>query len=369
MKTLTLHPSKSDSDISGYAEVSLRFEWLIVLSSLWLFTGLYLDGWAHNNIADTIDSFFTPWHGVLYSGYAVTAAVLGLAYLSNVRKGYSWLRALPSEYMLSWLGAIIFAVAGNLDFIWHSIFGFEKDVEALVSPSHLILAVGGVMMMSGPLRTAWQKFASKENKMPWRALLSLFFVVGVFTFFTQFSNAFSHPQVFVGNKPAGDTYFWDVALISYVLIPTVVLMSAILMIVLRWELPVGSLTFLIAGNSILMFLMTWSYSHEQWQILIAAMVGGILADMLLVALKPSVNREKALRWFSFSVPAILSLSYFLSLIFTHGIWWNSNMWLGMIFFSGVTGLGLSWLAVPRFSSEAGDMEKNASFLLRPTQHQ
>jgi hypothetical protein len=41
----------------------------------------------------------------------------------------------------------------------------------------------------------------------------------------------------------------------------------------------------------------------------------------------------------------------------------------MIFFGGVTGLGLSWLAAPRFSSEAGDMEKNASFLLRPTQHQ
>src|SRR6266545_1818335 len=356
MKTLTFPSSKSDSKISGYAKVSLRFEWLVVLTSLWLFAGLYLDGWAHNNIADTIDSFFTPWHGVLYSGYAATAAVLGLTYLSNVRKGHSWLRALPSEYMLSWLGAIIFAVAGNLDFIWHAIFGFEKSVEALVSPSHLILAVGGVMMMSGPLRAAWRKSDSQVEEMPWRALLSLFFAVGVFTFFTQFSNAFSHPQVFVGNKPAGDTYFWDVALISYVLIPTVVLMSAILITVLRWKLPVGGLTFLIAGNSILMFLMTWGYSHEQWQILIASLVGGILADVLLVALKPSVKRERALRWFSFLVPALLFLTYFLSLIFTHGIWWNSNMWLGMILFSGVAGLGLSWLAVPRFSHETGDSE-------------
>jgi hypothetical protein len=357
MKTLTLHSPQSESNLSGYAEVNLRFEWLVVLSSLWLFAGLYLDGWAHNNIAETIDSFFTPWHGVLYSGYAVTAAVLGLTYLSNVRKGYGWLRALPSEYMLSWLGAIIFAVAGNLDFIWHSIFGFEKDVEALVSPSHLILAVGGVMMMSGPLRAAWRKSDSQENKMPWRALLSLFFVLGVFTFFTQFSHAFSHAQVFVGSKPTGDTYFWDVALISYVLIPTVVWMSAILMTVLRWKLPAGSLTFLIAGNSILMFLMTWGYSHQQWQILVAALVGGILADVLLVTLKPSVKRERALRWFSFLVPAILFLAYFLSLIFTHGIWWNSNMWLGMIFFSGVTGLGLSWLAVPRFSHETGASEQ------------
>ena len=357
MKTLTLNSSKLESRNPGYAEVSLRFEWLVVLSSLWLFAGLYLDGWAHNNIADTFDSFFTPWHGVLYSGYAVTAAVLGLTYLSNVRKGYGWLRALPSEYMLSWLGAIIFGVAGNLDFIWHSIFGFEKSVEALVSPSHLILAVGGVMMMSGPLRTAWRKFDSQENKMPWHAFLSLFFVVGVFTFFTQFSNAFSHPQLFVGKAPAGDTYFSDVALISYVLIPSVLLMSAIIMTVLRWKLPVGSLTLLLAGNSTLMFLMTWRYSHEQWQILIAALVGGILADVLLVAFKPSVKREKALRWFSFSVPASLFLLYFLSLILTQGIWWNSNMWLGMIFFSGVTGLGLSLLAVSRFPLETGVGQK------------
>jgi len=357
MKTLTLNPFKSESRISEYAKVSLRFEWLVVLSSLWLFAGLYLDGWAHNNIADEIDSFFTPWHGVLYSGYAVTAVVLGLTYLGNLRKGYHWLRALPSEYMLSWLGAIIFGVAGNLDFIWHAIFGFEKSVEALVSPSHLILAVGGVMMMSGPLRAAWRMSNLREDKLPWRAFLSLFFIVGIFTFFTQFSNAFAHAQVFVGNKPAGDTYFWDVALISYVLIPTVVLMSAIILVVLHWKLPVGSLTFLITGNSTLIFLMTWGYSHEQWQILIAGLLGGILADVFLIILRPSAERVKALRWFSFLVPASLFLLYFLSLILTHGIWWNSNMWLGMIFFSGVTGLGLSWLAVPRFSHETGDSEQ------------
>jgi hypothetical protein len=78
MNTLTLNSSKSESKISGYAEVSLRFEWLVILSSLWLFAGLYLDGWAHNNIPDTINSFFTPWHAVLYSGYAVSAAILGV---------------------------------------------------------------------------------------------------------------------------------------------------------------------------------------------------------------------------------------------------------------------------------------------------
>ena len=357
MKTLTISSSISRPSISGYPEVSLRFEWLVVLSSLWLFAGLYLDGWAHNNIPEQIDSFFTPWHAFLYSGYAVSAAILGVTYLLNIKRGYGWRQALPRAYMTSLLGAVIFAVAGNLDFIWHWLFGFEEDVEALVSPSHLSLAVGGVMMMSGPLRAAWGRSGLQTDKISWRAILSLFVVLGVFTFFTQFSNAFSHPHVFAGEAPVGDTYFWDVALISYVLILTMLLMSAILMAVLRWTLHFGSLTLLLAGNSTLMFLMTWRYSHEQWSILIAALIGGFIADVLLIILKPSATTVKALRWFSFLAPALFFLAYFLSLILTQGIWWNSNMWLGMIFFSGITGLGLSWLAVPHYSFETKAEEK------------
>jgi hypothetical protein len=319
MKTLALNLSKLRPTISGYPEASLRFEWLVVFSSLWLFVGLYLDGWAHNNIPDQIDSFFTPWHLVLYSGYAVCAVILGIKYVLNVSNGYGWLRALPTAYMTSLLGAVIFAIAGNLDFIWHWLFGFEENVEALVSPSHLILSVGGIMMMSGPLRAAWRHSDSQTDKMPWRALLSLFVILGVFTFFTQYSNVFSHPHLFVRDIPAGDTYVWDVTLISYVLIPTVLFMTTIIMTVLRWKLPLGSLTFLVAGNSTLMFLMAWRYSHEQWPVLIAALVGGILADVWLVTLRPSAQRVKALRWFSVLVPASLFLTYFLSLVLTRGI--------------------------------------------------
>jgi hypothetical protein len=258
--------------------------------------------------------------------------------------------------MTSLLGAVIFAVSGNLDFIWHWLFGFEENVEALVSPSHLILAVGGVMIMGGPLRAAWRQSDSQADKMSWRASLSLFVILGVFTFFIQFSNAFSHPQLFVGQAPIGDTYVWDVTLISYVLIPTVVFMITIIMAVLRWKVPFGGLTLLLAGNSTLMFLMTWRYSHEQWPVLIGALVGGIVADVWLLTLEPSANRVKALRWFSVLVPASLFLAYFLSLVLTQRIWWNSNMWLGMIFLSGVAGLGLSWLAVPSFSFERESLE-------------
>jgi hypothetical protein len=173
-------------------------------------------------------------------------------------------------------------------------------------------------------------------------------VLGVFTFFAEFSNAFAHPSLVVGQAPAGDTYVWDTTLASYALIPSVLLMGFILVAFLRWKLPLGSLTLLIAGNALLMFLMTLSYSIQYWPVLIAALLGGILADVLLNLLQPSRERVKALRWFSFLVPFLLFLLYFLSLILTQGIWWNSNMWLGVSFLSGIIGLGLSWLAVPPY---------------------
>src|SRR3546814_13041177 len=48
-----------------------------VAFGLWMVVGVFLDGWAHDNAKP--DSFFTPWHGVLYSGIAASAAVYVLA--------------------------------------------------------------------------------------------------------------------------------------------------------------------------------------------------------------------------------------------------------------------------------------------------
>ncbi len=63
--------------------------------------GAFLDNWAHAHIA-TLDTFFTPWHGVLYSGYAACAAVLEVRW---VREG-----SLPDGYGLSVAGCALFAV-------------------------------------------------------------------------------------------------------------------------------------------------------------------------------------------------------------------------------------------------------------------
>src|SRR5262249_47294003 len=107
-----------------YPGTDKRFEWLLVIFSSWIVAGLFLDGWAHNTLRNSIETLFTPWHAVLYSGFAVAGGLLVITHARNVMCGYHWLRGLPKVYMLSLLGVGIFALSGGADFVWHSLFGF-----------------------------------------------------------------------------------------------------------------------------------------------------------------------------------------------------------------------------------------------------
>jgi hypothetical protein len=50
-----------------------RTDLITVLLGTWLMLGLFLDGYAHTNFIDELESFLTPWHAVFYSGFIATA--------------------------------------------------------------------------------------------------------------------------------------------------------------------------------------------------------------------------------------------------------------------------------------------------------
>src|ERR671910_2791994 len=99
-------PTLAASRVSPLSETLLA--WFVVATSAWFIGGVYLDGWAHNH-GKVDDSFFTPWHGVLYSGYGATAGVLLAALFRNRAAGQPWRQALPDGYGLALVGALIFA--------------------------------------------------------------------------------------------------------------------------------------------------------------------------------------------------------------------------------------------------------------------
>jgi hypothetical protein len=135
----------------NYPASSLRFDWAVTLTSLWFIAGMFLDGWAHNNLASSLEMFFTPWHGVLYFGFFAVAGML-VGQTRNMARGHVWTRALPQGYLLALFGAALFSFGGAGDLVWHTIFGIESNMEALFSPTHLLLATGAMLFITGPVR-------------------------------------------------------------------------------------------------------------------------------------------------------------------------------------------------------------------------
>lgn len=209
--SIPLHSARSQ--IQHPHASSLRFDWIATLLSCWLVGGLFLDGWAHNH-GRVDDTFFTPWHSVLYSGAAAMVGFLAINQWRNVNKGYAWRWALPQGYMLSLVGAILFVLGGGLDLIWHTLFGFEVDVETLLSPVHLFLAGSGILMTTGPIRSAWSQFSS-DARLGWpqlgAAVISAALLLSVLTFFTNFAHPITRVNDIFTTPPTFDTA-WHSAL-------------------------------------------------------------------------------------------------------------------------------------------------------------
>ncbi len=173
-----------------YPASSARFDWwMAVLASL-VAAGMFQDGWAHNHgLVD--QSFFTPWHAVLYGTMALNGLVLLACGLRNLRRGYRFGSGLPYGYWLSAMGVVLFLAAGGLDLAWHTLFGIEEDINALISPTHLLLALAGVFVLSGPLRSVAYRVAP-DAPARWRdtgpAILTAASMLSVMAFFTMYAN-------------------------------------------------------------------------------------------------------------------------------------------------------------------------------------
>ena len=141
----------------GVPADNIRFDrWFTVLAAIFIF-GVFVDGWAHNNLSELIETFFTPWHAMLYGGFFITAGFLTITLARNLAAGYGVRRALPRGYFPAMIGAGIFLFGGVFDLGWHTLFGFEADTEALLSPAHLVLATAAVLIITAPLRALWQR--------------------------------------------------------------------------------------------------------------------------------------------------------------------------------------------------------------------
>jgi hypothetical protein len=329
--------------LQGLRLGGLRYDWLMSGLGLIFTGGLYLDGWAHNH-GRVDESFFTLWHAFLYGAFGLVALLLVGTLLFNRGQGLRMHAALPAGYQLSLLGVILFGAGGVGDLIWHELFGIEESLDALFSPTHLVLGIGMGLIVTGPLRAAWQRAAVR---LTWRtagpALLSLLSLLSVLTFFTLYS----HPLAanIAGARHDSYSESGQIAGAASVLLMTVILMGPVLLVLMRWQLPRGGLLLVWGVNTVAMAVVNWHHSHTRW--LLLAMVGAVVVLEVLYGIwQPHGGHRSALRRFAFAAPLLLMGSYFSALLMTEGTSWTVHLWAGVIVEAALVGWLLSYAVLP-----------------------
>ncbi len=331
----------------GFPELTPAFTWTTLVLGLWGFLGSVVDINAHNH-GFVDDSFFTPFHLLLYSGVAANGLFYVIMQFRNVGRGHSLLQALPKEYLLCFAGVLLFGLGGVFDLIWHELFGFEAGVDSLVSPSHLVLVVSGMMFISGPLRAFLAQGKSEgswsELFPPITSALQLFTIGTLFTLYTNVWTQLDRyvvPEVVLDNLRPLHAYT-----VAGVLIPAALLTGTLLFLRQRMLLPTGAVTFLLFTNALIMFYIRLDWNSPHAATLLAAVIAGLMGDWLLarpVGGSPII----ALRRFAFLVPFVYMFSLFVILQLNASIWWTTHMWVGVSFMAGVVGLGMSALLTPK----------------------
>lgn len=181
--------SKGARDTSSAPVLDRRDQMLAVAFGGWMLIGLFIDGWAHDN--NRPETFFTPWHGILYSGFAASAANAAWAVRRHRTPGRRWRDSVPAGHGLTLVALAVFGAGAVGDLVWHEALGVEVGVEALLSPTHLLLLAGGLVLLTGPLREAWRSAGHPPSLRAFLPpLLSVTFAIAVIGFFLVYLSPF-----------------------------------------------------------------------------------------------------------------------------------------------------------------------------------
>lgn len=298
--------------------------------STWIVLGLFLDGWAHN--AGKPEDFWTPWHGVLYSGFIAATITFALDRARRRRAGEP-LRTDP----LMIAGFVLFAAAGVGDAVWHSLLGVEEDVAALLSPTHLALMIGGLLLIGGPLRNRHHE--QRGPAVTWRAglpdVVALTLSLAVVAFFLQFLSPFhdlEHGDFGIGAPD--DQHLYGVA--SVLVTNVLFLSAAAFALTRRSSLPPGTGTVVLGATAVLLSAL----DGFAWLVLaLPAVAAGIAADVL-------VHRGASARTVLLTVPAVLWPTWFAVYELREGLGWPAEYWTGVTVLAVLTGWGLALLSAP-----------------------
>ncbi|HYY77746.1 MAG TPA: hypothetical protein VFD04_00960 [Actinomycetes bacterium] len=315
--------------------------------SLLLVLGLYLDGWNHINLLDDgLGPFLTPWHGVLYTGFTVTA----LWILTRHQQRGAWsLEAVPPGYRTALVGMGLSMTALAGDAVWHTLFGEEKGLARLIAPFHLILFAGASLLVSSGLRAAWS--GPSPARVPglrvfWPVLLSTTLVTAMASFFFQYvSPVVAWRRPMQAALPPGSPFLETVQVYDLlgVLVYNLLFIAPVLLLLRRWQTPLGTATVMSGAVALLLSTQT---EFALVGLVGAAVLGGAAADVAIALLRPSPQRPWATRAVAAAAPAAYWTANFAILRAGYGVTWVLEIWLGSVVWASLSGLTLALLMQP-----------------------
>jgi hypothetical protein len=270
----------------------------------WFTLGLFLDAWAHNNVP-RLETFFTPWHAVFYSGFTVTAGWL----LWTVREqiaGRRWAE-LPPGYGLALVAVAGFVVAGVGDYAWHTAFGIEQNIDILFSPTHVGLIACMLAIVTTPVRAAAAERGPGHRLdqgvvrlLP--VVVSLALATAQVLLFLQYGNALAYePDLFRFALTNQDQEI-TARLMAAMVITTLVIVVPVLYLARHWTVPTGSVTAVVATCAVLSAAVS-GFSN----LLVAggACAAAMAADLLVRWLHPGPHRRSATLTLATLVPGLI----------------------------------------------------------------
>jgi hypothetical protein len=327
-------------------------DWLIAFAGIWIVTGLFID--AHQHLFVAVESFFNPWHMMMYSGAVFAAGVLGIAIARNYRAAGSFWKAVPPGYLQSVLGVAALLVGGALDFVWHAVFGFEHQLDLLVSPPHLFLLSGLFFLITGPVRSALRRPSATNLLDQLPMLISLGLAFEIIQFVTQFG---FYPEALRRDHPLSEVafpreqfvlsvvlYYRQALELSIVIWQSLLLAGAVLYLCLRKRLHFGALIVLCVAVKLWIGAELSSDWKELVLLVLASLAAGIAGDALVAWLRPSARNPNAFRLLGFVVPAAYFGAYFIfAVLMFGGTWWDASLVFGSIAVAGIAGLCIGQL--------------------------
>ncbi len=320
-----------------------------VLFGLWMTGGLFLDGYFHQNLESDGESFLTPWHGVFYAGF--TASALWLSSLSRRRSPgmVDWrMSSLPPGYDGARIGLLLFALGGIGDAAWHRAFGVERGIDALLSPTHLVLFAGLTLILTAPLRAA--RATPEHPPGPWMIAGSVITATALVGFFLNFAwglgiAAFARvpydPVTDVGETAV-------IAGVASMVITTVVLFTAARVLLTTGRVPAGGA--FTALFTVTALLVSVAFDEDAEGVAAAALAGAALD--VLIRISPAGPGQRRSLAFG-SAAAVLWLAYLGLLQALDGIEWQAEIWLGAAVLCSLTAVAVAPITAPTTPTTTG----------------